>query len=88
MRRIDPVADATTNTFGYLADIVGGTGLMPGLAVNVHLPRAANAMSFWIPRAAFAAATNLNNGVAFAGEWEKQAKHFMIRQTFCRRPEV
>jgi len=37
IRRIDSVADATSNTLGYLADIVGGSGLMPGLAVNVHL---------------------------------------------------
>ncbi len=64
IRRIDPVADATTNTFGYLADVVGGAGLMPGLAVNVHLPRGSNADSFWIPRAAFQSNADLHKGSA------------------------
>jgi hypothetical protein len=34
---------------------------MPGLAVNVHLPRGGKADSFWIPRAAFYANTDLHN---------------------------
>jgi RND family efflux transporter MFP subunit len=59
IRRMDPVADSTSNTFGYLADVIGGSGLMPGLAVNVHLARGSNAISFWIPRAAFPAGTDL-----------------------------
>ncbi len=62
IRRIDPLADATSNTLGYLADVVSGSGLIPGLAVNVHLPRAAAVPSFWIPRAAFAANAELQNG--------------------------
>ena len=41
IRRVDPVADATSSTFGYLADVIGGAGLMPGQAVNIHLPRPA-----------------------------------------------
>lgn len=62
IRRIDPMADATSNTLGYLADVVSGSGLIPGLAVNVHLPRAAGVSSFWIPRAAFAANAGLQSG--------------------------
>lgn len=62
IRRIDAVADATSNTLGYLADITGGTGLMPGLAVNIHLPRPANSLAFWIPRAAFPLTAALTNG--------------------------
>lgn len=62
IRRIDPLADATTNTLGYLADIVSGSSLIPGLAVNVRLPRVVGATSFWIPRAAFAANVDLQNG--------------------------
>jgi RND family efflux transporter MFP subunit len=62
IRRVDPVADATSSTFGYLADIVGGSGLMPGLAVNVHIPRAAGGVSFWIPRAAFPAGADPRSG--------------------------
>lgn len=64
VRRIDPVADATSNTFGYLADVVSGSGLMPGLAVNVHLPRSGSDVSFWIPRAAFPGGTDLQTGVS------------------------
>jgi RND family efflux transporter MFP subunit len=64
VRRIDPVADATSNTFGYLADVVSGKGLMPGLAVNLHLPRDSDALSFWIPRAAFPAGTDLRRGAS------------------------
>ncbi|HSQ24009.1 MAG TPA: efflux RND transporter periplasmic adaptor subunit [Pyrinomonadaceae bacterium] len=64
IRRIDPVADATSNTFGYLADVISGSGLMPGLAVNVHLPRAGDAISFWIPRAAFPAGTDLRSNTS------------------------
>ena len=62
VQRIDPLADATSNTIGYVADVVSGSGLIPGLAVNVHLPRAAGVQSFWIPRAAFAANAELQNG--------------------------
>lgn len=62
IRRIDPVADATSNTFGYVADVIGTSDLMPGLAVNIKIPRSMNDVSFWIPRAAFDASANLHNG--------------------------
>ena len=61
IRRVNPVADATTNTFGYVADVISGSGLMPGLAVNVHLPHAGDALSFWVPRAVFPAGTDLRS---------------------------
>ena len=81
IRRIDAVADATSNTLGYLADITGGTGLMPGLAVNVHLPRPANSMAFWIPRAAFSTGTPLTNGASvtlFTVEGERVSARTVI----------
>lgn len=56
IRRVAPVADAANSTFGYVADVIGGAGLMPGLTVNVHVPRAAAAASVWLPRAVFPAA--------------------------------
>lgn len=62
--RIDPIADATSNTIGYRASLTGGTGLMPGLAVDVHLPRPANNMTYWVPRAVFPASTTLAGGAS------------------------
>lgn len=64
IRHIDPIADATSNTFGYVADIIGPVGLMAGLAVNVHVPRTPGANSFWVPRAAFNTAADLHNGAS------------------------
>jgi RND family efflux transporter MFP subunit len=64
IRRIDPVADATSNTLGYLADITGGSGLMPGLTVNVRLPLPANSLTFWLPRAAFPPNAELRSGAS------------------------
>jgi RND family efflux transporter MFP subunit len=61
IRRVNPVADSTSNTLGYVADVISGSGLMPGLAVNVHLSRADDAISFWIPRAVFPAGTDLRS---------------------------
>jgi RND family efflux transporter MFP subunit len=52
VRRVDPVADATSSTFGYLADVLGG-GWKPGLSVNVHVPRTTNGASIWLPRSVF-----------------------------------
>lgn len=64
IRRVDPVADSTTNTFGYLADVIGGVNLMPGLAVNIHLPRRAEGVAFWLPRAAFPPTAALRPGAS------------------------
>ncbi|MGI9069616.1 MAG: efflux RND transporter periplasmic adaptor subunit [Pyrinomonadaceae bacterium] len=85
IRRIDPIADSTSNTFGYLADVVGGTGLMPGLAVNVHLARAGNAESFWIPRAAFHPNADLHNGSSitlFLVEGDKASSRLVVVSGF------
>jgi len=62
IRRIDPIADANSNTFGYVADVISRLGLMPGLSVNIKLPRSMRDVSFWIPRAAFDAQADLHNG--------------------------
>ena len=35
---------------------------MPGLAVNVHLPRGGDAISFWVPRAVFPGGADLRGG--------------------------
>ena len=61
IRRVNPVADSISNTFGYVADVISGSGLMPGLAVNVRLTRVGDAISFWIPRAVFPAGTDLQS---------------------------
>lgn len=64
IRRLDPVADAASNTRGYWAELTGKVNLIPGLAVNVHVPNTAGSSTFWVPRAAFAAATDLRRGAA------------------------
>jgi len=84
IRRIDPVADATSNTFGYVADIIGNARLMPGLAVNVHLPRVPGGVSYWVPRAAFNAGADLHNGSSstlFVIEGEKASSRTVIVAT-------
>jgi multidrug efflux pump subunit AcrA (membrane-fusion protein) len=37
---------------------------MPGLAVNLHFPSAGDALSFWIPRAAFPSGADLRSGAS------------------------
>jgi len=65
IRRRDPIADAISNTFGYVAELVGNVSLMPGLTVYVHLPRSDEAKtSFWLPLAAFQTGSDLKNGTA------------------------
>lgn len=85
IRRIDPIADATINTFGYLADVISGSGLMPGVAVNVHLPRPPNVGSFWIPRAAFQPTADLQNGSSmtlFVVEGDKASSRVVLVSGF------
>ena len=85
IRRIDPIADATINTFGYLADVISGPGLMPGVAVNVHLPRPPNVGSFWIPRAAFQPTADLQNGSSmtlFVVEGDKASSRVVLVSGF------
>jgi len=74
VRRIDPTADAATHTVGYLADVISGPGLVPGLAVNVHLPGSSGGLAFWIPRTAFPPTAELHDGgsgTLFVVEGEK-----------------
>jgi RND family efflux transporter MFP subunit len=85
IRRIDPIADATINTFGYLADVISGRGLMPGVAVNVHLPRPPDVDSFWIPRAAFQPTADLQNGSSmtlFVVEGDKASSRVVLVSGF------
>lgn len=60
IRRLDPVAEALSNTRGYLADVIGGAGLIPGMAITVRLPRAKAAATLSVPRVAFPAAAELH----------------------------
>lgn len=85
IRRIDPIADATINTFGYLADVISGPGLMPGVAVNVHLPRPPDVGSFWIPRAAFQPTADLQSGLSmtlFVVEGDKASSRVVLVSGF------
>ncbi|CAN5653635.1 efflux RND transporter periplasmic adaptor subunit [soil metagenome] len=62
IRRVDSVADAASNTLGFLADLSGGPGLMPGMAVNVHVPRRGATPTLWIPQTAFPAGVEVQKG--------------------------
>ena len=63
IRRRDPIADPLSNTFGYVAEIIGPATLMPGLTVYVHLPHFYDGnVSFWLPRAAFQNGSDLKTG--------------------------
>ena len=63
IRRVDPVADAASNTVGFLGDVIGRTSLMTGLAVNVHVPQRSGS-SVWIPRNAFPSEGDLRSGAS------------------------
>jgi multidrug efflux pump subunit AcrA (membrane-fusion protein) len=64
VRRIEPVADAASNTFGYVAEVVGGKNLMHGLAVNVRVPRSVSGPNFLLPQSVFPATSELRRGTA------------------------
>lgn len=64
VRRIQPVADAASNTYGYVADVIGGRGLTPGLAVTVRVPRSQSSPNVMVPRSAFPDGSNLRRGTA------------------------
>lgn len=64
VRRLDPLADATRNTIGYVAEVTGGAALMPGLAVTVRVPRAVIGSALYVPRTAFPAGASLHEGAA------------------------
>ncbi|HJX91933.1 MAG TPA: efflux RND transporter periplasmic adaptor subunit [Pyrinomonadaceae bacterium] len=75
VRRVEPVADAASNTFGYVAEVVGGKNLMPGLAVNVRVPRSVSGPNFLLPQSVFPATSELRRGTA--------ATVFVIDGTKC-----
>lgn len=64
VRRIQPVADAASNTVGYVADVISGRDLLAGMAVNVHVPRSVASANLLVPRAAFPADSELRRGTA------------------------
>ena len=62
VQRIDPVIDPSTNSLGYLADVLGGEGLIPGMAVYIRIPKRAAGTTLYLPRAAFRADADLYQG--------------------------
>lgn len=84
VKRIEPTADPASNTLGYVADVIGGRGLMPGLAVNVHVPSSAAGTSFWITRRAFPPETDLRAGASstlFVAEGTRCASRTVVVNT-------
>src|SRR5262249_4116094 len=63
-RRIDSIADAASNTIGFLADVIGSAPLMAGLAVNVHVPQEDADPSIWVPRSSLPSDGDLRSGTA------------------------
>ena len=55
--RLDPVVEVMSNARGYCADVIGSTGLIPGMAVTVRLPLRNDASTVSVPRAAFRTAS-------------------------------
>jgi RND family efflux transporter MFP subunit len=64
VRRIQPVADAASNTVGYVADVIAGRDLLAGMAVNVHIPRSVASANLLVPKSAFPADSELRRGTA------------------------
>jgi RND family efflux transporter MFP subunit len=64
VRRLEPVADPASNTYGYVADVVGGKSLLPGLAVNVRVPRSVSGPNFLVPQSVFPASSEFRRGTA------------------------
>jgi RND family efflux transporter MFP subunit len=62
IRRVDSVADPASNTVGFVADVAGGSNLMPGMAVNVHVPRQGTGPTIWIPQTAFPTGAEVKKG--------------------------
>jgi RND family efflux transporter MFP subunit len=85
IKRRDPIADAISNTFGYVAEIVGNTTLMPGQTVYVHLPGSGDSYtSYWLPLAAFPTGSDLKNGAmssVFVVNGEKVSTRSVVIKT-------
>jgi RND family efflux transporter MFP subunit len=81
--RIAPIADAESSTLGYRAVIIsGGRSLMPGLTLNVRLPRGSFGTIVRVPRAAFpAGGAVLYNGTTsplFVVEGDRCAERLVV----------
>lgn len=80
--RIAPIADAESSTLGYRAVIIsGGRSLMPGLTLNVRLPRGSFGTIVRVPRAAFPAGAVLYNGTTnplFVVEGDRCAERMVV----------
>ena len=64
VRRIDPIADAASNTVTYVADLPHSGALVPGMAVNVKVPGTRGSVAYRIPRSAFPSSSDLRHGLA------------------------
>jgi RND family efflux transporter MFP subunit len=72
IQRVTPVADVASNTLGYVAEVIGGAGLIPGMAVNVRIAGPAAGVTMWLPRMAFSAVDG-SAGSLFVVEGERCA---------------
>ena len=64
VRRIDPIADAASNTLTFVADLPISAALIPGVAVNVKVPGGRHGVTYRIPRTAFLSTSDLRDGLA------------------------
>lgn len=64
VRRIDPIADAASNTLTFIADLPHSGALVPGMAVNVKVPGTGGSAGYKIPRSAFISTSDLRHGLA------------------------
>lgn len=62
--RPEPIADAASNTYGYVAELTGNSGLRPGVAVNVHLAASNSMQAVLVPRVVFPPDTSLLPGAS------------------------
>ena len=62
--RPEPLADAVSGTYGYVAELVGNTSLRPGVAVNVHLPPSNAMQAVLVPRVVFPSDARLEAGAS------------------------
>jgi len=64
IRRVDPVAEAASNTLGFLADVPKRSWFNAGNRVNVHVPRRGTGPTVWLPQSAFPVGADVRKGTA------------------------
>lgn len=79
IRRLAPTAEAASNTLGYTADVLPGTGLLPGMSVYVRLAAEAVIPGVWAPRAVFVDEANLTAGTV-ADVWVVEGRQCAKRR--------